>query len=165
MSSSEQCRTLLSHSLHNYQNAVKLFATDPTGPNAGIPYAGYAYSPVYGAVMMACRRRHWRDTTAEELIPHALDEKESAESALLRKEEERNRSGRRERRRLQMVRDALRRLPAADAYLLKRVYLEGVDVEQLEAFVPGIKRRLARAITKLRRAVLPDSKKAARSAA
>jgi len=137
---------------------------NPTGPHAGIPYPGYAYTAVYGAVMMACRRRHWKEATAEELSPIAICSKPSPEDALVHREEQR-RSDRRERRRLQRVRDALRRLPAADAYLLRRVYLEGVDVEQLEAFVPGIKRRLARAITKLRRAVTPDSRKAARSAA
>lgn len=123
-------------------------------PARGVPFQAFAYAAVHGAVFMSCRRRRYRDATHEELSGHHLDQRLRPDEQLLEQEQRRNVTGPRERRQLAKVREALRMLPASDAYLVRRVYLEGQTVEELEqTWGIELQRRVGRAVRALRRAV------------
>lgn len=119
-------------------------------------YQGYAYLAVRGAVLMACRRRHWVAATSEELPMNQVDDAPSAEEQLIAEEEghvsyleaEHNRA---------IVLDYIRLIPQErwwEAYLLRRVYLEGEDLRVLAANFEmeyvGLARRLAIAVRYLK---------------
>jgi hypothetical protein len=127
-------------------------------PARGVPYQAYAYAAVRGAVQMACRRRQYRDATSEELSGDFADGRPSALAGLLAKEARRNVGGPLERRQLAKVKKLLAALPDLDAYLVRRVYLEGADLAGLEELwgMP-LERRLNAAVGKLRRARLRRS--------
>lgn len=120
-------------------------------------YRGYAYLAIRGAVLMSCRRKEYRERTHDELHARHVDPRPLPDQILLEREERRNCSGPRERRKLAKVRAAMATLPAADAYLLRRVFLENVDAEALGAAWfsdPKVLRgRLSKAMARLRRQV------------
>ena len=133
-------------------------------PARGVPFQGFAAVYVKGGVTMSVRRRHWTAATCEDLghMPVLVDERPSVEQELLEREEKRNRSGRRDRRRREWLLDRLRLLPSAQRYLVKRVYIDGSDLRELAALwgvpYPEMSRRLACAVRRLqaaRRAVFP----------
>ena len=101
----------------------------------GVPFQGFAAVYVNGAITMSVRRRNWTAATCEGLdhMPVLVDERPSVEQELLEREEKRNRSGRRDRRRREWLRDRLRLLPPAQRYLVRRVYIDGVDLRELAA--------------------------------
>jgi RNA polymerase sigma factor (sigma-70 family) len=144
-------------------------------------YRAYAYFPIRGAVLMSCRRRNYREATHEQLASYdgerttdgargwsgrkgkwvkvgggrvnsVLDTRESAEAAMLRREEQRLLAGSRlyvERLRLLM---AVSPLPADERDVV-RLVLGGVDVTDREA-----RTRLSRAVRRLKRALARDPK-------
>lgn len=122
-------------------------------PGRGVPYRAFAYFPIRGAVLMACRRRHYREAMHEPLDGRYLDDRATPEELLLDREERRNITGPRDYRQRAKIRVAMAALPSDDAQLLRLVYFEYADVEELERSMPGTKRRLTRAVGRLRRAV------------
>lgn len=123
-------------------------------PSWRVPYQGFAWRAVHGAVVMACRRRQYRDATHEELTGQHVDQRPGPDKVLLDREERRNVTGPRESRQLAKVGDAMSRLASAEAYLVRRVFLENADVEALAA-TWGVKpehlrRRLAAAVRVLK---------------
>lgn len=123
-------------------------------PARGVPYQAFAYRAVHGAVQMACRRRNYQDATAEELKGQQQDGRMGPEEALLERERWRNSAGPKDLRRRSKIYAGMRILEPVDAYLVRRVYLDGEDLEALER-VWGLRlaRRLALAVRRLRRAV------------
>jgi RNA polymerase sigma factor (sigma-70 family) len=98
-----------------------------------VPYRAYAYPAIHGAVLMSCRRRNYREATHEELKeshPH-VDRRQRPDESVLAREDWRNRLGPQLYRQRVKVRMALEMLPAEEAYVLRRVFLEGVEVESL----------------------------------
>lgn len=123
-------------------------------PSTGVPYRAYAYAAIQGEVMMACRRRAYRDATHDELVGQFVDSTPDAEQTVLAKETRRNVTGPREYRQLAKVRAAIEQLPASEAYLLKRVYLDGIDIESLsECWGSDLSKHARRAATKLKRLI------------
>lgn len=124
---------------------------DPTGSHNNVPFKGYAYLWVLNAVRMACRRRNYTDATSEALDSAPIDERPSAEDMMLAAEENT------EDARQEQLRAMVAKLEGGDAYLVRRVYLEGVEVTDLAAVwkvEPGyISRRLSRAVRTLKRGV------------
>lgn len=135
----------------------------------GVPFRGFAYFAVRGAVLMACRRKQYREATHEELkaTSHHVDKHLRPDELLIAREEWRNRLGPKLYRKRRKVLAALQRIPAEAAHLVRMVYLEGSDMDELERLAPGSKLRLARALQTLRRAVLgpPRVQKRARGSA
>ena len=117
----------------------------------GVPYRAFAFFAVRGAVLMSCRRKEYRERTHEELDGYHIDWRPRADQVVLEREERRNVTGPRERRQLAKVREAMDRIPPADARLLRHVFLEGADLDALEP--PGTKRRLSAAVARLRQVV------------
>jgi RNA polymerase sigma factor (sigma-70 family) len=121
-------------------------------------YRAYAYAAIHGAVLMSCRRREYRESTHEELPGfQVVDPREGAEVAMLRTEARRNVSGPLRHRRLVKVRAALASLAPADAYLIRRIYLDGGDETSLcelwHMDAKALAERLRRAVAKLKKAV------------
>jgi len=120
--------------------------------STGVPYRAYAYLPIRGAVLMTCRRKHYREATHEELTPIAapIDSKLRPDEAMLAHEEHIRMSG--PRRYLQRLRVlmSLSCLPAEDAELVRQI-LAGAQGVELELAAPGAKRRLSSVVRKLRR--------------
>jgi RNA polymerase sigma factor (sigma-70 family) len=139
-------------------------------PARGVPFRGFAFRAVLGAVRMACRRRRWTEATkfdslsAPASTPGRLQESvaelaakadlipdpaESVEAQYIA-HEERNRH-------LAIIRSHMADLHDAEALLIRSVYLEGVDLESLadlwgmEAKRIGVKARAA--LLKLKRLV------------
>jgi len=56
--------------------------------NSGVPFQGYAYLPVRGAVLMLTRRRRWKDATCEELFDGHVDDRPLPDQALCDREAE-----------------------------------------------------------------------------
>jgi hypothetical protein len=128
-------------------------------PLLGVPYRAYAYCWIRNAVRMTCRRKHYREATHEELKQGSdargfvIDPSPNAEATMLRREERRNVSGPRAYRQRAKIRVAMAILPNEDADLVRAVLFAGVDVDALERSAPGSRRRLTRAVGRLRRAV------------
>jgi RNA polymerase sigma factor (sigma-70 family) len=126
-------------------------------PSTRVPYQAYAYMAVRGAVLMACRRREYREATHEPLKDNRVDERPRPDDALIAREEWRNRTGPRERRRSAKLQELLGELPAADAYLVRRLCIDGADVNSLartwSATPERIRKRLSLAMRALKRAV------------
>jgi RNA polymerase sigma factor (sigma-70 family) len=122
-------------------------------PAVNDSFQAYAYMAVRGAMLMSVRRRRWRDATGEPLNPATEDQRPNPEINLFPDEE-----AIADERRIARVRADIAQLPAAmsfDAYLLRRVFLEYVEVPEL-AKVMGIDaaqlgRRIAAAVRLLRR--------------
>lgn len=123
-------------------------------PARGLPYQAFAYRAVYGAVQMACRRRHYRDNTHAPLSLRQIDARLRPDEMLLAREERRNCSGPREWRRMSKVLRCIAALPPEEANLVRRVYLEGVELKTIETEL-GIRlgQRLGAAIQRLQRAL------------
>lgn len=133
-------------------------------PSKGVPYRAYAYLSVYGAMLMQCRRRAYRDATCDELEPHnpahntvAVDDRLRADQAMLAAEEEQRVAGSTLYLRRLRVLMALRVLSPEDADLVRQV-LAGADVIEMAQSTPGIRRRFSQAIQKLRRELNRSSK-------
>jgi len=120
----------------------------------GIPFQAYAYMYVLNAVRMACRRRFWAAATMQEIDPQTLDGRlfgeDAIEDGIQRAAVERKMS-----LQLAAVESALMRMPAVEAYLLKRVYLQGSSVEEISMVwswsVSRVKRRLSNGVRLLRK--------------
>lgn len=136
----------------------------------GVPFRGFAFRGVLGAVRMACRRRRWIEATRfESLSPSAPEPGRVMEStANMRSKAELIPDGRpsveeqaiareERERRLAIVRGHMADLHDAEALLVRSVYLEGIDLEQLaEAWGMEAKRigvRARAALLKLKRLV------------
>ena len=141
----------------------------------GVPYHGYAYLTVRGAVLMSCRRKAYREATHQPLefdepngrghsggatgsgdkarnVP--VDQRPRADQELLAREEQRRLAGSQlyvQRLRLLM---AVSRLPAEERDVVRQV-LDGADIEEVDSVTPGAKRRLAAAVRKLKRELVP----------
>lgn len=120
-------------------------------------YQGYAYRAVRGAVLMACRRKHWTAATSEELPLNQVDEAPSAEEVLISRQEAAVSIAELDERRT-MVLNYIRLIPQErwwEAYLLRRVYLDGEDLRELaakfEMEYAGLARRLAIAVRYLKK--------------
>jgi RNA polymerase sigma factor (sigma-70 family) len=98
----------------------------------GVPFRGYAFMAVRGAVLMACRRRSYRDATADELAPDYVDSRPSIEQELLDRRERKIRGARDSKRRRRTL-ELMDKLPHFEQFLIKRVYLDGDDVVDLAA--------------------------------
>lgn len=123
----------------------------------GVPYRAFAYQAIYGAVMMSCRRKHYRESTHEELNGHHIDARPMADDAMV-EERERRLGDRRQNYRLTQVVKVIEMLAPADAFLIRRVYLEGVEVGHM-AELWGISeermnRKVKAAVSKLKREVI-----------
>jgi len=124
-----------------------------------VPYQAYARQAIAGAVLMSCRRKNYREATHEELQEwqRHVDRRPRPDELLIEREQWRNRLGPQLYRQLVKVRAALKALPAEDAYLLRRIFLEGVEAEAL-AMTWGIEekvfvRMVNAAVRRLRRLV------------
>jgi RNA polymerase sigma factor (sigma-70 family) len=98
---------------------------------SGVPYRAYAHAAIRGAVLMASRRRNYREATHEELEDRHIDEKYRPDAILLAREQRRNSNGPKEWRQRQRLQRGLLMLSAKDAYLIRRVFLERVEAELL----------------------------------
>lgn len=118
-------------------------------------FEGYAYLGVRGAVLMSIRRRHYTDATVEAIQPEMASDRPGAEQSLLARAEAQN-ARRRTVRKLHAVEGMLRDLSAVDGYLVQRVYLDGVELEEIAATWAQPKqtlaRRLAGAVRRLKKA-------------
>jgi RNA polymerase sigma factor (sigma-70 family) len=135
-------------------------ATPGHGYTCGVPYRLYAYPAIRGAVLMSCRRRHYREATHQSLTAYSVtramelrsgrhagpiqtdvlpneriydpvDERARPDEMLLAREKQRNSTGPREWRQRKRILDSLARLGPADAYLLRRVFLDGAEAAAL----------------------------------
>jgi RNA polymerase sigma factor (sigma-70 family) len=137
----------------------------------GVPFRGFAFRAVLGAVRMACRRRRWTEATRFDSLsapdrepgpawldsPAALhtradllpDTRETVEAEMIAGEERA--------RHLAIVRGHLAQLADVEARLVRCVYLEGIDLDELaeawgmEAKRIGVRARCA--LSKLKRLV------------
>lgn len=119
-------------------------------------FQGYAYLAIRGACLMACRRRAYRDATHEEIVhDHGSHEMRADERLIARHEGQKLR--RSQLRKLARVKDVITTLPDFEAYLVRRVYLDGTDIEDVAAqwgqHRVVFARRLASAVRRLRKAV------------
>jgi DNA-directed RNA polymerase specialized sigma24 family protein len=113
-------------------------------------YRAYAHKTILGAVLMACRRRHFREATHDELNALHVDNHPRPDEALLAREQRRNVDGPREYRRRQKVLAALAVLPPEDADLVRAV-LGGADASEFDA---PTRKRFTKAVGKLRREIV-----------
>jgi hypothetical protein len=138
-------------------------------PSTHVPYRAYAYLPIKGAVLMACRRRNYQEATHDELpeekynhrgteggatpgVPR--DQRPLAEAALLAREEQRLQAGSRlyvERFRLILV---VSQLPAEERDVV-RLVLGGGDVTELDR---ATRLLLQRAVRLLKRTIENQSR-------
>jgi DNA-directed RNA polymerase specialized sigma24 family protein len=120
--------------------------------STGVPYRAYAYLPIKCAVLMACRRRNYKESTHDELKngETLIDRSPRPDQETLAREECRRAVG--SPRYLQRLRVlmALSHLPAEDADLVRQA-LAGASFEELQLSTPDAKKRLARAVQRLRR--------------
>lgn len=107
----------------------------------GTPFKAYAYMYVRGAVLMSIRRRSWKDSTAEEISRDAIDPNMRPDERLDHRRIERA-SYERHRYRRAWLLEAIEEIPAIDAFLVKRVYCDGADVNAM-ADLLGMERRQA----------------------
>lgn len=117
-------------------------------------FQGYAYQAVYGACLMACRRRHYRNATAAPLdcaeVTRVMRDQEDAGPAVAQREE--LRAHWREVRRRQLLRLRLQRIPEAYQELARMVLVEGGTIEAAAAefgITIGEVRRRLRAAAKV----------------
>jgi hypothetical protein len=86
-----------------------------------------------------------------------VDERCRPDAILLAREKRRNQDGPKERRRRLRIQTALLEMDSRDAYMIRRIYLDGVDVEQLAAAwrwdTKAMTRLAGRAVRRLREAV------------
>jgi RNA polymerase sigma factor (sigma-70 family) len=133
-------------------------------PSREVPFQAFAYLAVKGAVLMACRRRRYKDATHDELKPkhYPVDESPDPERELIEREpascEENIRNQRRPYRRKEVA-GLLAKLPAADAFVVKRAVIEGMPVEMLAKLwgtpPDRMRKRLANALRMLRQVSKP----------
>ncbi len=128
-------------------------------------YRAYAYFAIRGAVLMACRRRAYREATHEPLEHDGngrlrglrfqdrepVDDHPSPEYLVLKREEERRLVGS---QRFRLFMAAVADLPDEERDVV-RLVLAGVDVLQADRTTRA---RLASAVRKLKRALAPTSR-------
>lgn len=107
----------------------------------GTPFRAYAYMAVRGAVLMSIRRRAWKEGTAEEISRDAIDTGMRPDERIHHHQVEKA-ARRRHLRRKAWLLEAIEELPPVDAFLVKRVYCEGAEVENM-ADMLGMERRAA----------------------
>jgi RNA polymerase sigma factor (sigma-70 family) len=96
----------------------------------GVPFRGYAYMAVRGAVLMSVRRRNYTASTADELAGDYADYWPSPEIELL-DQEDRERVRWRDSKRRKRVLGLMEQLPQFEQFLIKRAYLDGDALEDL----------------------------------
>ena len=120
----------------------------------GTPYQAYAYLAVRGAVLMACRRRAWKEATAEQISEAELDGALQPDAQLMANQEA-TRTKRKLSRQRRWLLGAIDELPALDAYLIRRVYVDEVTVEAMAELVciekGALARRLALIVKRLKK--------------
>jgi RNA polymerase sigma factor (sigma-70 family) len=127
-----------------------------THGSAANQFQGYAYLAVRGACLMACRRRAYRDSTHEEIVHDHGSHEARADERLIARHDDKN-LRRCQLRKLTSVKVLIETLPGFEAYLVRRIYLDGTDIEDM-AVTCGqprqvLARRLASAVRRLRKAV------------
>lgn len=115
----------------------------------GVPFQGFAYLPVRGAVLMFLRRRNWTEAVMEEVDVSHVDTAPLPDAQMIAAEEPE------EERDIDKLRAAIRFLPDMEAFLVRRVYFDGIDREDLETIGgltrEGMSRRLRSAIRQLKK--------------
>lgn len=114
--------------------------------STGVPYRAYAYTAVRGAVLMSCRRKHYREATHDELVGQFVDQHPLPDQVLLAEEEERLLAGSAVYLR---VMTALSRLSADDRELVRQI-IAGPDAERPGQELPDTRRRLSVALRRIR---------------
>lgn len=123
-------------------------------PSRGVPFRAFAMIRVRGAVLMASRRRAYKEATHEELNDRHVDRKRRPDELLLAREERRNVTGPREYRRRVKMLAALERIPDESARLIRAVYLENLEMDQLALLAPETRKQLRSAVRDLKAAVM-----------
>ena len=123
-------------------------------PSRGVPYRAFAYMKIQGAILMSCRRRHYREATHEELEGTHVETRPNPERRVLQKAEA-HKAYMVKRRRLATIGTIITKIDPADAYLVRRV-LNGADAEVLTKTWGGDpkawERRIKKAVARLKRA-------------
>lgn len=114
---------------------------DPFNEN-GVPFRGYAYIYVLNACRMHCRRKAWKEATAPGLTASMVDAKPRPDERVAAKQDQ-NRESCRQYRQRTWLQGQIAQLPAMDAYLMQRHYLDGVDLEEV-AELAGMEQRQLR---------------------
>lgn len=132
----------------------------------GTPFRGFAYQYIRGAVLMSCRRRHFKDATHDPIHPKALCPAPAPDELVQKKQERKNIEGPRQYRQRLWLIGAIDRLKSQDAYMVYAVYIherEVADVARLFGMEPRqVSRRLAGIVKRLRRTRRLDIEKAKR---
>lgn len=123
------------------------FRAQEWDPKKNNNFRGYAYLWVLNAVRMAVRRRVYRDSTMDEIDGVLVDTRPTPEQELMPEPEPRN---------LDKLHALMALLSTTEAYLVQRVYIEGIEVSELAATWQTdkayIARRLAAAVRTMKRA-------------
>lgn len=132
----------------------------------GTPFKGYAYRYIRGAVLMSCRRRHFKDATHDPIPEKAICPAPAPDELVLKKQERKNVDGPRQYRQRLWLLGAIDRLKSQDAYMVYAVYVherEVADVAKLFGMEPRqVSRRLAGIVKRLRRTRRLDQERAKR---
>lgn len=94
--------------------------------STGVPYQGYAFMAVRGAVLMICRRRNWDEAMHGEVSDNQLDERPLPDAVAIAAQEESNAAA----RRTAAIERAVAKLPEHAAYWLNQ-YLNRVSAAVL----------------------------------
>lgn len=118
----------------------------------GVPFRAFAWQPVRGAIYMSVRRRSYREATHDELPDAITDHRMNPEAAMIRAEEEAEGANL-----IKWLTQHVHELAPAEAYLVRRAYLDGVEIAELAACwhmeTPDMRKRINAAVRSLRRDV------------
>ncbi len=151
-------------------------------PSRNDNYRGFAYSTIRGAVLMSCRRRHYREATHEPLAVTDFasatdggrgwgqtwakngsgvtfssvvpDKRPNPEDQVLVREEQRLLAGSRLYVQRFRLLIAVANLPAEERDVVRRVFA-GADIAELDSATPGTKKLLNAAFRRLKRELAP----------
>lgn len=101
-------------------------------PLANDNFRGYAYLWIRGAILMKCRRRAFKDATADELDPLTPASSHGPEQLLAATAAETTHALN-ERKRRRWIVDQLAKFPkslALDAYVVRRIHVDGWTIEE-----------------------------------
>lgn len=91
----------------------------------GVPFQGFAYLAVRGAVLMFVRRRNWTEAVMDEVDVSHVDTTPLPDAQMIAAEEPE------EERDMEKLRAAIAFLSPAEAHLVRRVYFDGIEREDL----------------------------------
>lgn len=115
----------------------------------GVPFRAWARRGIVGAVLMACRRRHYKAATMDELPSALFDSRLNPEERMMAAEEADNTADL-----MNSLKEVIADMSYGEAYVLKRAFIDGEEPEVL-AEIWGIdakllKRKVAVAVRSLR---------------